>query len=69
MYQFLNYRYEKNKDVIERIGHSLVTESDFKNFMALTVDLYESGFMRAANEYQDKLSLAGIKVQLEKKAE
>lgn len=69
MSQFLTHRYDRNKDIIERIGHTLVTETDFKNFMALAVDLYESGFMRAVDEYQGKLANMGIKVEVEKKAE
>jgi hypothetical protein len=69
MHQFLGVRYDRNQDIIERIGHTLVTEADFKNFMALSVDLYESGFMRAVDEYQQKLSKLGIKVEVETKAE
>ena len=65
MNQFLGVRYDRNRDIIERIGHTLVTEADFKNFMALSVDLYESGFMRAVDEYQHKLSKLGVNVEVE----
>lgn len=69
MSQFLGLRYQRNQDVIERIGHTLVTEADFKNFMALAVDIYESGFMRAIDDYRVQLAKMGIKVEVETKVE
>ena len=65
MNQFLGVQYGRNQDIVERVGHYLVTESDFKNFMSLIVDVYESGFMRAVDDYRTKLAKMGIKVEVE----
>lgn len=65
MYQFIgSTRYEKNKDIIERIGHQLVTESDFKAFMVLAVDIYESAYLKAVEDYRQHFEKLGVKVEI-----
>jgi len=64
MSQFLKSRYENNADIIERIGYSLKTERDFKEFMNLAVALYESGFIKAVEDYRQHFEKQGIKIEI-----
>jgi hypothetical protein len=61
MQEFLLDKYSGNQDVIERIGHNLITEKDFKDFMKLVVDVYEIAYIKAINECKDKF---GIKAEI-----
>lgn len=64
MQQFLAERYPQNKDIVERIGHNLVTEKDFTDFMKLVVDVYESAYLKAVDQYRVYLEKIGIKVEV-----
>lgn len=42
MFKFMGAdKFEKNKDIIERLGHQIITENDFKNWMTLLNDVYQ----------------------------
>jgi hypothetical protein len=61
--QFLGDKYDKNSNIIERISHHLITENDFREFMDLAVALYESGFLKAAEDYRAYFEKQGIKLE------
>jgi hypothetical protein len=64
MQQFLVNRYPQNKDIIERIGHNLVTEQDFTDFMKLIVDVYEVAYLKAVDQHKVCLEKLGIKMEI-----
>jgi hypothetical protein len=64
MYEFLQHRYPENEDIIERIGHQLVTEKDSKAFMRLMMDVYETGYTTAVEQHKEQLAKIGVKVSI-----
>lgn len=64
MYQFLQDRYGKNDQIIERIGHALPTQGDLEAFVKLCVDCYEMGYTRSVNDHRDQLEKLGITVKV-----
>lgn len=69
MYEFLKERYPKNEDIIERMGHHLITEKDAKAFMQLMMDVYEVGYMTAVDQHREELAKLGVKVNVVKPKE
>jgi len=61
--KFLLDRYPKHEDIINRLGHYLVTDQDFSTFMALIVDVYEIGYTKAIEDYKEQLEKSGIRVE------
>ncbi len=64
MFELLKERYGKHEQIVERVGHTLITENDMKNFLAMIIDVYELGFMRAIDEQKDKLAKLGLGVRI-----
>ena len=64
MFQLLKDKYQKHEQIVERISHSLVTEKDSADFLAMMVDAYEIGFMKAVEEQRDKLAKLGFGVKI-----
>ena len=64
MYEFLKHRYAENEDIIERIGHQLVTDKDAKAFMKLMMDVYETGYVTAVDQHKEQLAKIGVKVSI-----
>lgn len=53
-----------NLKIIERLCAYLVTEDDAKQFFRLIADLYESGYLKAVNDYKGKMEEIGIQVKV-----
>lgn len=64
MNQFLGSHFEQHKDTIERISSIIITEQDFKNAMQMIACVYESGFMKAAEDYRVHFDKMGIKLEI-----
>lgn len=64
MAKFLGSRYPKNQDIIERVGHNLITEQDFTAFMSLAVDIYESAYLKAVDDCRKQCEKHGIKLEI-----
>lgn len=64
MYDFLNERYGRNDDIIERLASSLQTENDVHNFMKLMVDVYETGYLKSVSDHKDQLTKLGLNAKV-----
>lgn len=64
LFEMLKEKYSKNEKIIERLSFSVVTKEDFESFGALITDIYESGFMKAFEEYKKNFEKLGMKVNI-----
>lgn len=64
MFEMLRERFVKHEMLLERLGHSMVTNQDLEAFGKLAVDLYEVGYLKCMNDYKKKLDELGIKVSI-----
>lgn len=64
LFEMLKDRYRKNERYIDRVALSTVTREDYESLGALLADVYESGFMRAVEQYKENISRLGLKVEV-----
>ena len=60
----LESRYAPFDNIAERIGMSLVTDQDLKEFGQLLSTIYECGYLRAMQQTKKQLDEMGIKVRI-----
>lgn len=60
----LENRYAPFDNIVERIGSSLVTEQDLKEFGGLVTAIYERGYLRAMEQTKKQLDEMGVKVRI-----
>lgn len=60
MFEVLKDRYGKNEQIIERMGVTLLTESDVNAFLKMVGDIYETAYMKAVNDHKDQLQKLGL---------
>lgn len=60
MFDLMQEKYPKNEEIIERIGASLTTEKDIKDFLGLVTDLYEMAYLKAVNDHREQLTKLGL---------
>lgn len=60
MFDVLNERYAQNEPIIDRLGATLMTESDIAGFMKLIGDVYEAAYMKAVDDHKEQLQKAGL---------
>lgn len=60
----LKERYERNKGYIDRISVATLTREDYESLGRLMADVYESGFVRAVDQYKEQMSKLGLKVNI-----
>lgn len=60
LFDVLNERYSQNEQIIDRLGVTLMTESDIKGFMKLIGDVYELAYMKAVDDHKEQLQKAGL---------
>lgn len=60
MFEVLKERYAQNEQIIERMGVTLLTESDLNAFVKMIGDVYESAYMKAVNDHREQLQKAGL---------
>lgn len=60
MFELIKERYSKNESIIERVGASLATEKDIKDFLILITDIYELGYLRSVNDHKEQLEKIGL---------
>ena len=63
----LQEKFGQHEVIIERVSSSIVTEADLEAFGKLMGDLFETGYMKAVNDYRDELEKIGIKISVGKK--
>lgn len=64
MFEILKEKYPKHEVLLERVGCSLQTDKDVKDFFALIIDVYEVGFMKAVDEHKEQLQKLGLGVKI-----
>jgi hypothetical protein len=64
MFQVLKERYSQNEQIIERLGVSLLTEGDCKDFLKLVTDIYETAYMKAVNDHREQLQKIGLTAKI-----
>lgn len=64
LFEILRDRYVKNEKFIDRLASTITTNEDYESLGALVADVFETGFMKAVNEYKDQLAKVGLKVNI-----
>lgn len=64
LFEMLKERYGRNERFIERISSMITTKEDYDGFGSLITDIYETGFLKAVNEYKDQFTKMGMKVSV-----
>jgi hypothetical protein len=64
LFELIKERYDRNKGYIERLSVSTLTREDYDALGRLLADVYESGFVRAVEQYKDQMSKLGLKVNI-----
>ena len=64
LFEILKERYSRNERYVERLAASIATKDDYEEFGKLVSDLYESGFMRAVDQYKEQFEKSGMRVNI-----
>ena len=64
LFEILQGRYQKNERFIERLASTIATKEDYESLGSLIADLYETGFLRAVDEYKEQMAKMGLKVSV-----
>lgn len=57
-------RYPPHDVILERLGTVLVTDKDLKDFGGLLTDIYQSGYMKAVEDYRAQFEKHGVKIHV-----
>lgn len=68
MHQFLEDRYGRNDQIVERVCTALQTQGDMEAFVKMIMDCYELGYTRAVNDHREQLEKAGLTVKIVSKS-
>ena len=60
MFELMPERYQKNEQIIERLGAVLVTEGDVKSFFKMIADVYEAGYLKSVTDHRNELKKIGL---------
>lgn len=64
LFDLLKERYEKNQRYIDRLAVGTLTREDYESLGKLLADVYESGFVRAVEQYKEQMSKLGLRVNI-----
>lgn len=64
MFEFLKERFAVNEQIVERIGSSLTTDADMKDFLKMVTDIYETAYFKAVNDHREQLQKLGITARI-----
>jgi hypothetical protein len=64
IFEMLGERYGRNERFVERLVSQVTTKEDYEGLGTFLADLFESGFVRAVNQYKDQFSKMGMKVSI-----
>lgn len=64
LFELLKGRYVRNEKFIDRISAGITTKEDYEALGSLVVDIFETGFMKAVDEYRDQFTKMGMKVNV-----
>lgn len=64
IFEMLGERYGRNERFVERLVSQVTTKEDYDGLGTFLADLFESGFVRAVNQYKDQFTKMGMKVSI-----
>lgn len=64
LFELLKGRYVRNEKFIDRISAGVNTKEDYEALGSLVVDIFETGFMKAVDEYREQFAKMGMKVNV-----
>lgn len=64
MFDILQERYLASENMINRLTHYLTGEQDVKDFCQIVADAYSQGYVKAVNDYREKLKQIGYDVKI-----
>lgn len=64
LFEMLKDRYGRSTKYIDRLALGTVTKEDYESLGVLLADVYESGFMRAVDQYKENISRLGLRVEV-----
>jgi hypothetical protein len=64
IFEMIGGRYGRNERFIERLVGQVNTKEDYEGLGTFLADLFESGFLRAVDQYKDQFAKMGMKVNV-----
>ena len=55
---------QKYNEILERTSQQIITETDFRNFVQMIIDLYESGYMKSYEDCREEFEKHGIQIKV-----
>lgn len=64
LFEVLKERYGKSEKFIDRLAANVNTKEDYEALGAFVTDIFESGFLKAVNEYKEQFTKLGMRVNI-----
>lgn len=64
MFDILQNRYVNHEKFLEKLAKTITTKEELEDLGKLVVDIYESGFLKAFNEYRNQMEKMGMKMTI-----
>lgn len=64
LFELLKERYSRNERFIDRLSSQIMTKEDYENLGIFITDVFETGFLKAMNEYKEQFEKMGMKVNI-----
>ncbi len=62
LFEILKERYPANESFIDRLVTNIQTKEDYERFGKFIADIFETGFIKAVDEYKEQLLKMGMSV-------
>lgn len=64
LFEILKERYPRNEKFIDRLAIGTSTKEDYEGLSMLIADIFETGFLRAVDQYKEHFDKMGMKVNI-----
>lgn len=64
LFELLKERYSRNERFIDRLSSQIMTKEDYENLGIFITDVFETGFLKAMNEYKEQFEKMGMRVNI-----
>jgi hypothetical protein len=64
IHEILHERYFRHEQLLERVSHYLVTDSDVEQFSKFVSDIYETAYLKAIDDHKEALARHGLKATI-----